>query len=580
MPSVPILPSVAPQDIAIPKFRVDTPLAAFGGASAQATEAFGSQLAHAGDELFKRAEALQQLKNETEARDADAQFQIEAGKMHAQYNSLEGLQAGPDALEKHTKDLEELRQKVRGGLSNDAARKLYDGPSTSTMGRTIFSAAGHSAQQMKVANDRSLDAQMTATMNQGAQFSKDPRALAQGEAQIRAYSRQRAENTGGTKETVDTFEFGKVSDYWTSAILSTAETDPWAATKMLEANKSKLDAKDLPRVEAQIQTKQNMIGARNIADEVNADLRKDPTGAGKSLQARLEDADKIAESRAPNNPVLKDVARNQVIAQYRQATGAKKEFDQGNRDAVSDALVSPPGGKTIHTVDELRAVPGLDAKINSLPPKEQEALQGRINRYNAAADKEANEQNYKYLLGLSRSEPDKFLSMDLTSEKLNQSQMNKLYTEQKNIRRHPEDDGRVLHAMSVMRADLQAAGVNAKDDVKRYYTYQGAMQDALAQYRANNGGKQPGDKDIQEMGRKLLTEVYTGGETFGGWLGRNKTRPFEVEVPGEIYTKAKEEADKRGIAIEDWQIERDYRSMQFQKLYGGSAKSEPKVPTQ
>ena len=62
------VPDVAPSDTATPRVSVATPEAAFGGATAKAIENLGTTVQGAGNELFGRAVALQQLNNETEAK--------------------------------------------------------------------------------------------------------------------------------------------------------------------------------------------------------------------------------------------------------------------------------------------------------------------------------------------------------------------------------------------------------------------------------------------------------------------------------------------------------------------------------
>src|SRR6266850_2070753 len=48
---------------------------------AQAVQGLGKTVAGAGDEIFNRAIALQNLNNETEASEADAKYMIEAGRI-------------------------------------------------------------------------------------------------------------------------------------------------------------------------------------------------------------------------------------------------------------------------------------------------------------------------------------------------------------------------------------------------------------------------------------------------------------------------------------------------------------------
>src|SRR5882757_1406898 len=141
MPQVPYSPIPQPgQMVGTPKVSVNTPEAAFGGAVGQALRGAGQQLEHSGDEIFRRAVALQDLRNETDAKEADAQYMMKVGELHANFSALQG-RAAADAYPEYMQNIQKLRQDMRGDLPNDAARKMFDSPSLSTMGRTIFNGA-------------------------------------------------------------------------------------------------------------------------------------------------------------------------------------------------------------------------------------------------------------------------------------------------------------------------------------------------------------------------------------------------------------------------------------------------------
>ena len=92
MPAIPYspVPQVSPQENPTPSVRENTPIGAFGGQVAEAIQGLGAVTEKAGNELFGRAVALQQLNNETEAREADAKYMMAAGDIHAKFNALEG----------------------------------------------------------------------------------------------------------------------------------------------------------------------------------------------------------------------------------------------------------------------------------------------------------------------------------------------------------------------------------------------------------------------------------------------------------------------------------------------------------
>src|ERR1041385_96878 len=135
MPQVPYNPvrQVGLENIGVSAPGVNAPLAAFGGAQAEAMSHLGSGLERAGDEIFARAMAIQQVNNVAEAREAGVEYMKEAGQLHANYNALQGKDR-VDAFPKYMADLKESRARIRDGLSNPASARRFDSQSMGTMG--------------------------------------------------------------------------------------------------------------------------------------------------------------------------------------------------------------------------------------------------------------------------------------------------------------------------------------------------------------------------------------------------------------------------------------------------------------
>src|SRR5262245_34566429 len=128
MPAVPYSPFATerPDTRGVGQINLPAVGAAFGTEQAQAIKGLGQTLGHAGDELFQRATALQQLQNETEAREGDTQFALQSSQMRADFHSKLGTNAGPQALQEYTEKLKNLREGIRANLKTDMARKMYD----------------------------------------------------------------------------------------------------------------------------------------------------------------------------------------------------------------------------------------------------------------------------------------------------------------------------------------------------------------------------------------------------------------------------------------------------------------------
>src|SRR5712664_2564623 len=143
MPTVPgLVPDQTPSMGGTPDIALAVPVDAFGGAVGHALSGLGHDIEGASDKIWAQAMHMKGLQNETEAKEGDATLMTESSKLHAAFNAKEGMNASPAALEAHIKELQDLRVKIRNGLSNPEAQRMYDGSSLSFIGRTIFNAAG------------------------------------------------------------------------------------------------------------------------------------------------------------------------------------------------------------------------------------------------------------------------------------------------------------------------------------------------------------------------------------------------------------------------------------------------------
>ena len=154
---------------------INTPLAAFGGDTAQATEGLGRTLDTAGNELAQRAMAMQEVHNEATARAAAVNFSNDAGQLYAQFRTKQGADAGPAAYADYQKQLGDIRTKYRDGL-NPMAGNLYDAQSYSVLERTNLYAAAHSAEQLDQYNKITAAAQAESARNAAALNPEDESA--------------------------------------------------------------------------------------------------------------------------------------------------------------------------------------------------------------------------------------------------------------------------------------------------------------------------------------------------------------------------------------------------------------------
>lgn len=142
------VPSVSPDLRPTPSVQVNAPLAAFGGATAEATERAGKTGEAVGNELYGRAIALQELDRQAAAANAVANFTDKVGDLDVQYRSKEGKTA-VDAYPKYKADLDNIRQDIGASLGDPYSQRVYLQESRNIQSRAVIGAGIHAGDQFK-----------------------------------------------------------------------------------------------------------------------------------------------------------------------------------------------------------------------------------------------------------------------------------------------------------------------------------------------------------------------------------------------------------------------------------------------
>lgn len=577
MPQVPYHPqaSVQPSGQGTPSLGVQASPAAFGGAVGAALEGAGKTLEHSGDEIFRRAMALQELANESEKSEAVAGYEIEAGKLHAAYQSLEG-KAAVEGNEKYNKDLNELRLKIRGGMSNDMSRKMYDAQSLNVMGRSIFNGAGHAAMQNKHWALGSMDSEHKATNNYIYQNPNDEKAFQQGLSQDEARIRDREAPIRGWDETqTDNAVAVSRSAIWANRITGLSKTAPAQAEELLRKNRSQLYGPDLDKVENTVRTQLRSTGSRVIDDKINADLLSPdvPGRPEKGLQARIDEGVAEAKRQAPSDDLFPDYVRDRITATWNKHKAVVRDFEFNNMQTVTGAMNGNYGGKVPTTVEELTATdPKVSAAYDALDETKKGAFRKALAK-NAKGDLHETPETIKEYLrvrGMAESDPVGFLDVDTSSLNIPMGQRRQLGNLQLEKKKNAESDPRVTRALQALRPTLlEPAGITHAKDADGYNQFVGALQGALDQWQ-QDAKKTPNYKEVQEIGARLLQQQVTSP----GWLWDTKEKVFQLTVPDEAKQIIKTDPSwaEKGIEPTDEMIQRVYVRKRYQELYGGKDK--------
>lgn len=579
MPQVPaFVPEVQQQVNPVGGVRVNTPVEAFGGATARGLGELGAGLTHAGNELFQRAIALQQLDNDNTAKQADSEYMIKAGELHANYNALQGQDA-VKAYPKYTADLKEARDKLRETLPNEMAKKMFDASSRSTMGRSIFNGAGHAAMAQKQYTIDTAKAQTDLDAKTVSDAPLDDVLFGAKLKRTEANATQIAIAKG-----VDPSDpqgkllvAGEVSKLWANRIIGLSRTAPFEAQKMLEKNSSKMLEPDRLKVEQVVTSSGRAVGSANIAQSIYNAGAGDETTPPKSLADMEAEVRAAAKKQNPDDPLLETHAVAALKGIYNQDKYAKRQEELANKEIISQGIQSFGGA----TVQELRSDPRVAIAIDSLPKAQTQDLQGQINRFNAARDKKTQENAAIRLNGLSNNDVEAFLNTDITREPLSKGDMIKFMNLQAKLKKNPSGDPRVAKAVGILRnsrgAELEALGIysrreNNKED---YDHFTGALQSAIEVWMADHGNKPPDAKTItDEIGPSVIRQ-----RTEPSWFGlSSRQTPFYNQTVPESFSK-QVKADvlaKDGYTPTDEEIYKAYVRKQYLEFY----RKQPKVKDQ
>lgn len=575
MPKVPYnpVPSVEPSTQGTPEINVPSLPDAFGANIGQAQQGLGKAIEGAGDELFRRALAIQELDNRAEADNLATEYMLQQGAKDEEFKNLLGRDPKAN-LEAHNRSSQELREKIGNNISNPAARRLYDSETRRYFAGSVVRATGHAGTQFKSYLVKTNDASLQVIKNE---IFADPenylafvRGMGKGAERIEENGRIAGDSEATILANKQKFE----QDMLLERIRGLGEKDPKKANAFLEANKERLGA-NLDNAIRSVNTNLIAKGTRIGENQINDDLKIDPTASKKTDQQRMQEADKFSEQYAPGNVMFRDEMRRRVQTGVTQARLAKKQHDWQNNRTVQGAVLTPDStGKLPTNTTELFANPRVKDAFEQLDEK----AQGDILRGLTRNVKEAlvvpmtpeRQAKTAYFRGLSGEDPIKFLEVDFLKEDLPWEYRDAFIKQQVAMTKKLEDDPRVNAAMASLNSMLVAAKLTNADNPTERARFRGALQDAINIHQQKNK-KVPQGEDLQRMGRQLL-QKQSGNWFFG------ETKTFQME-PNSEQRKAILNLDKwrkDGITPTDADIQREFVRMRYQQLYNNAGK--PKAP--
>ena len=586
VPDLRMYPTVQPTTQGLPGVSVNTPAAAFGGATGAATSELAGTLGKVGNELFARAEALQQLNNETAAKDEDIKFMINAGKIHAEYNALEG-RARVAAFPKYSEDLQSLYRTHRGNLGNPMAQRMFDSAAVSTLSRSIFNGAGAAASaQSQAAHTSAVAAEALLVKNAGdpTLSNKDFDALLE-KNKSNVYMRSQ-HSPGGWSEEVEAAENAKANSTMArSRIEGIARQNPEEGVKLYDeyVKRGLLQDQDRKMVEREVDTFIKTTGMTQVADTVlTANANKDRRmGFDKSEGEMKQQAVDAAQARYPSKDkaVIKTEAEAAFQRQYSNHLYTMNQERKEVQDQYNGYI-----NKGVSRLDQLpqEFVDRMDEKQKK--SFDFDALQAKI-KTSAVTSYPIKER----LIGMySSSDPEtklKFQEMNFWQVPgLNTKDIKELNALQHKA--NANGDPRVSKAMHILEGSsantLKDLGVHKAGALQDQF--KGALHSALVAWQEDRG-KPPTDKELSEtILPQISKKIVNPGNVFGNWAGWDwmaKDPLFQTDIPTSESDKIKK-AIKADTGIEPTEdlVRSKYFQGQFKKLFEKSkpAKTDEQVP--
>lgn len=579
MPQVPYtgVQQVAPQLDPTPRYSVDATPAAFGVNVAQAIEGMGKTLDGAGNEIFQRGIAMQDLNNHAEAQEATAKFMEAAGDIHAKLGAMQGKDAVDYYANGFKTDLEAARKGIRDGLSNDMVSKMYDADSLGTVGRTMFNGAGIAASANKAYAINSVESEIKNQTDLAA-TSNNPTDVAAAKVKIANLAAQRGVLKGQDPESVDEATKTINSSLDFNVIKQTARTQPIRAGEILEERRGSMTAADFDRAQTVVDNANRAVGSVNIAQMVINNHIGDDGKPDTSFENMQKEAEGLAAKQSPNDALMVKHTTDALKGLYNQKIYADKQFKWENSQTIDSAIQNG-----VTDIQQLRASdPKVADAIDNLPKSEQLKIPGRINAYNAARDKVANQTSLTQLMGLRNNDVEAFLNTDPTDPKLHlsQPQQREVMGWQQKDKQNQNGDPRVNRALSWLRdargGELAALGVFHRDskNPEDYDHMTGTLQSALDLWQQAHG-KPAEYKDVVDT---IGPQIIQSRAVPGAWWGSNNEPFFKPDTNSDEYKNftakvTKDVTDAGGIAPGDAEIDRAYTRMQLLKLYPTKSKA-------
>lgn len=555
------------------KISVNTPGAAFGeniGAALQHLGATGEQV---GNELFQRAIALQDLRNETEARQADADYAEKQGMLHADFTSLKGQQA-VDGLQPYLAQSKALRQQYRDSLSSPNAQRMFDSSSLGFLQRNIFNAAGHAGNENK---SYIVGEAISAVKNEQHNWV-DPTDQNEANTKItksRADLERAADVDGWGPEKRKLEDQTMVSGTLSGQVMEIARhgntVEAYERFKDY-AGEGLIDQKEHDQVENYIWKWNESLGAKNLVNKVYS---PDKSVEKMTNELHAMAGDPKVSLGDPNFQNTLDAAlSHKLVFERREILDERHKNEQAIYTAINKGEVSNP--------QEMQNHPEAGPAFRNLPQSEQNKWMKDVYVKAANRDTQTDLHNLDVLKGMAHdpAQRDDFLNVNLYDKKLKLSNQHveELVRLRDSLIKQPIDDPHVRQGMQYLLTnhapeltdlgiiDRSTGRINKGEDLN---ALRGSLATALNEFK-NANQRPPSPEEFEEKIAKPLLKTHAEPAWWG--LSSEQVGEYKRAFPQKDIDAAKKELTIDGQPPPtDEETRRWIVRKQWKEFYKGSA---------
>lgn len=275
MPKIPYqpYPDVVPGSGAIPKIGVSTPPDVFGANIGGALQSAGAAIERGANELYDRALAFQQMRNETTARNISVDVATQMGQMREDYLQKRGVDAAP-ALRDYQQQLQDYRQKTLENIQNPFVKKMVDSEVTGRINRDLDYAGNHSAEETRKSYSDSAKARINLAKTDALNNWGDDIGFRKSLDIIRQENAAQGVANGLTKDITDYQTYDDIAEANRNRVYGMAVQNPEKARGYYNQHKEEF-GRFKPQVEAHLEQQEANVGSRHIEQTLtNGDYTK------------------------------------------------------------------------------------------------------------------------------------------------------------------------------------------------------------------------------------------------------------------------------------------------------------------